>query len=63
MNALLMQCLFFFAGLVIVNAPKTGTLSFVNYEDICYSCGNLRAPQYYLIHQSTWYGTIVEKRI
>lgn len=63
MNALFMQCCFFFisTGLLIVNAPKTGTLSFVNYEDICYSGGNLREPQYYLIHQPTWYGTIVEQ--
>jgi hypothetical protein len=48
-------------GLLIVNAPKTGPLSFVNYEDICYSGGDLRAPQYYLIHQPTWYDTVVEK--
>lgn len=41
-------------GLLIVNAPKTGALSFVNYEDICYSGGDLRPPQYYFIHQPTW---------
>jgi len=41
-----------------VNAPKTGPLTFVNYEDICYSGGDLRAPQYYLIHQSAWYVTV-----
>jgi len=48
-------------GLLIVNAPKTGPLTFVNYEDICYSGGDLRAPQYYLIHQSAWYDTVAEK--
>ncbi|PNF32473.1 hypothetical protein B7P43_G04906 [Cryptotermes secundus] len=41
-------------GLLIVNAPKTGALSFVNYEDICYSGGDLRPPQYYFIHQPAW---------
>jgi len=45
--------------LLIVNAPKTGTLSFVNYEDICYSGGDLRPPQFYLIHQPAWYDTVV----
>jgi hypothetical protein len=49
------------AGLLIVNAPKTGPITFVNYEDICYSGGDLRAPQYYLIHQSSWYDTVIEK--
>jgi hypothetical protein len=54
---------FFFihTGLLIVNAPKTGALSFVNYEDICYSGGDLRPPQYYFIHQPTWYDTVVGK--
>ncbi|XP_069698621.1 nuclear pore complex protein Nup214 [Periplaneta americana] len=41
-------------GLLIVNAPKSGPLSFVNYEDICYSGGELRPPQFYLIHQPLW---------
>ncbi|XP_049775137.1 nuclear pore complex protein Nup214 isoform X2 [Schistocerca cancellata] len=41
-------------GLVIVNAPKSGAVSFVNFDDICYSSGELRRPQFYLHHQQTW---------
>ncbi|GLH03101.1 Uncharacterized protein GBIM_09017 [Gryllus bimaculatus] len=41
-------------SLIIVNAPKTGGFTFVNYEDICYSSGELRKPQFYLLHQPNW---------
>nr|CAD7206766.1 unnamed protein product [Timema douglasi] len=40
--------------LLIVNAPKTSDVTFVNYEDICYSSGETRSPQFYLIHQPSW---------
>lgn len=41
-------------GVVIVNAPKTGPVTYLNYDDICYSSGTLRDPQFYVIHQQTW---------
>lgn len=41
-------------GVVIVNAPKTGPVTYLNYDDICYSSGTLRDPQFYIIHQQTW---------
>lgn len=41
-------------NILVVNAPKTGNIAYINYEDICYSYGNLRQPQYYIIHQPTW---------
>lgn len=40
--------------MLIVNAPKVGAVSYINYDDICYSYGNLRDPQFYIIHQPTW---------
>lgn len=41
-------------SLLVVDAPKTGDLTFLNYYDICYSNGNTRPPQFYLMLQSTW---------
>lgn len=46
--------------ILIVNSSKTGAVSFVNYDDICYSYGTLRNPQYYIIYQPFWW---VLKRI
>lgn len=40
--------------ILMVNAPKSGVISYINYEDICYSFGNLRPPQYYIIYQQQW---------
>lgn len=40
--------------ILIVNSSKAGAVSFINYEDICYSYGNLRQPQYYINFQPTW---------
>lgn len=39
---------------VVVDAPKTGETKFTNYEDICYSRGNARPAQFYMIFQPTW---------
>lgn len=41
-------------GVVIVNAPKAGPVTYLNYADICYSSGTLRDPQFYIIHQQIW---------
>lgn len=38
---------------MIVNVPKSGT-TYVNYEDICYSAGELRSPQFYMVLQAKW---------
>lgn len=40
---------------MVVNAPKSPPVTFINYEDICYSTGNLRASQYYLEHIQPWF--------
>ncbi|XP_031345632.1 nuclear pore complex protein Nup214-like isoform X2 [Photinus pyralis] len=41
-------------ALFVVDAPKVGDVVFTNYEDICYSNGNIRPVQFYTIHQSVW---------
>ncbi|XP_071450625.1 nuclear pore complex protein Nup214 [Hetaerina americana] len=41
-------------GLYIVNTPKGESESYLNYDDICYSSGELRPPQYYLSHIPKW---------
>ncbi|XP_046398369.1 nuclear pore complex protein Nup214 isoform X2 [Ischnura elegans] len=41
-------------GLYIVNAPKGESESHLNYDDICYSSGEARPPQYYLSHIPKW---------
>lgn len=40
--------------ILIVNSSKAGPVSFINYEDVCFSYGNLRPPQYYISYQPTW---------
>lgn len=42
-------------NMIVVDAPKTGETKYTNYEDICYSYGTIRPPQYYMILQPTWY--------
>lgn len=42
------------ATLIVVDAPKTGPVIFTNYEDVCYSFGNVRPIQFYTIHQPIW---------
>lgn len=39
---------------VVVNTPKNGPITYVNYEDICFSGGTERPIQYYFIHIQTW---------
>ncbi|KAK5646454.1 hypothetical protein RI129_004918 [Pyrocoelia pectoralis] len=41
-------------ALFVVDAPKVGDVIYTNYEDICYSYGNVRPIQFYTIHQSIW---------
>ncbi|KAG8222906.1 hypothetical protein J437_LFUL003551, partial [Ladona fulva] len=41
-------------GLYIVNTPKGGSVAYINYDDICYSCGDQRPIQYFLTHQQRW---------
>ncbi|XP_077299621.1 nuclear pore complex protein Nup214 [Arctopsyche grandis] len=38
----------------IVNTPKAGTCSYINYDDICYSMGDSRTNQYFLLHLPLW---------
>ncbi|KAK4879776.1 hypothetical protein RN001_007922 [Aquatica leii] len=40
--------------LLVIDAPKTGDVTYTNYEDICYSCGNTRPVQFYTIHEPLW---------
>ncbi|XP_055711949.1 nuclear pore complex protein Nup214 isoform X2 [Phlebotomus papatasi] len=40
--------------LYVVNAPKIGQISCINYEDICYSGSGPRQTQVYLIHILPW---------
>lgn len=43
------------ACLIVVNAPKTGATTFVNYEDdLYYSSGVARMPQFYTLLESHW---------
>lgn len=39
---------------VVVNAPKAGPVSFVNFDDVCYGGGGGRRRQFYLLHVQTW---------
>ncbi|XP_026285827.1 nuclear pore complex protein Nup214 isoform X1 [Frankliniella occidentalis] len=41
-------------AIMIVNVPKNGPTSYVNFEDICYSAGELRSPQFYMVIQAKW---------
>ncbi|XP_017772452.1 PREDICTED: nuclear pore complex protein DDB_G0274915-like [Nicrophorus vespilloides] len=40
--------------LIVIDAPKTGNPTYTNYEDICYSYGNTRPYQFYLILEQHW---------
>ncbi|RZC32550.1 nuclear pore complex protein Nup214, partial [Asbolus verrucosus] len=40
--------------LLVIDAPKTGDPTYVNYDDICYSNGNARPFQFYTILQQNW---------
>ncbi|KAF4521729.1 hypothetical protein B566_EDAN009994, partial [Ephemera danica] len=40
--------------LCIVNAPKQGPVTCIDFEDVCYTAGELRPHQFYLYIQHTW---------
>ncbi|GAB0099324.1 Nuclear pore complex protein Nup214 [Sergentomyia squamirostris] len=40
--------------LYVVNAPKSGQISCINYEDICFGGSGPRQPQAFLIHILPW---------
>lgn len=42
------------SNLIVVNCPKGGAIAYINYEDICYSYGNSRPPQFYMLLQNSW---------
>ncbi|KAF5284867.1 hypothetical protein FQR65_LT13383 [Abscondita terminalis] len=44
----------FGSTLLVVDAPKAGEVTYINYEDICYSNGNARPIQFYTIHEPLW---------
>lgn len=41
-------------NLLVVNCPKTGDVTHINYDDICYSYGNARPYQFQMLLQNTW---------
>lgn len=41
-------------GVAIVNTPKNGPITYINYDDICYSMGDCRENQFFLLHLSMW---------
>ncbi|GJQ67605.1 putative nuclear pore complex protein [Trypoxylus dichotomus] len=41
-------------NLIVINNPKKGDITYINYEDICYSYGNTRLHQFYLYFQNVW---------
>ncbi|RZF34883.1 hypothetical protein LSTR_LSTR012880 [Laodelphax striatellus] len=42
------------SNIMLVNTPKNGPVTFVDYEDICYSSASLRSAQFYLEHVQAW---------
>lgn len=42
------------AYLIVINAPKVGNPSYINYEDVCYSYGDARPYQFYMIMEHQW---------
>ncbi|XP_055377648.1 nuclear pore complex protein Nup214 [Condylostylus longicornis] len=42
------------ANLFIVNAPKTGHPTYINYYDICYSTSGPRIPQVFFMYVQPW---------
>lgn len=42
------------ASIIVVDAPKSGEPVFINFDDICYSNGEARPSQFYMILQQTW---------
>jgi hypothetical protein len=41
-------------GLCIVNAPKAGPVTAIDFDDVCYSSGDLRQNQFYLQMLANW---------
>lgn len=42
------------ASLLVVDSPKTGDTVYTNYEDVCYSYGMTRPPQFYMQSLAAW---------
>lgn len=40
--------------IVVVNTPKNAPVTYVNYEDICFSSGTSRPTQFYFLHVPQW---------
>lgn len=43
------------ANLLVIDTPKTGETSYINYDDVCFSFGSTRPSQFYMIFQPLWY--------
>ncbi|KAK9879386.1 hypothetical protein WA026_006456 [Henosepilachna vigintioctopunctata] len=41
-------------SIISIDAPKAGNPTFTNFYDICYSNGNFRSPQFYMIFEPHW---------
>ncbi|KAL3283257.1 hypothetical protein HHI36_006405 [Cryptolaemus montrouzieri] len=41
-------------NIVVIDAPKAGNSTFTNFFDVCYSNGNFRPPQFYMIFEQHW---------
>ncbi|XP_022901853.2 nuclear pore complex protein Nup214 [Onthophagus taurus] len=41
-------------SLIVVDAPKAGETTYTNYDDVCYSYGNSRPHQFYMLQQPLW---------
>lgn len=40
--------------IIVVNVPKNGPITYINYEDVCYSSGTYRPNQFYFLHVPQW---------
>lgn len=47
-------CISLYLALHIINAPKSGNSTYINYEDICYSQTGGKRPQMFLQHILPW---------
>lgn len=43
------------ASLIVVDSPKVGETVYTNFDDVCYSYGSNRPPQFYMHTLSAWY--------
>lgn len=42
------------SGVIIINTSKNEPVTYINYEDICFSSGIERPCQFYFIHVAPW---------